>query len=120
MLKSEREEGERRPVEAYIQSGALMTCNKGSVPCRLVALPKTVFYNGNISCTEADNKAAPNGFNFGYCSAARKACTSCISLTKWTKVKEDFKIEGNYPLVISSELPCATGGKIKFAASGQE
>ena len=103
----------------YIQDGALMVCSKGTLPCRLKALPKKTFYNGATACTTIDRSAAMNGFNFGLCLMTQKPCKSCIILTMWTKFKDNMAIEGKNALLDRSEMRCGLSGKITFMTSGQ-
>ncbi|WP_225969406.1 DUF4280 domain-containing protein, partial [Treponema pedis] len=106
-------------VKDYITDGAWMQCPFGSAACQLIATPKKIQIGGKSVCTVKDNAPVVNGFDFIMCSVTQKPCKGCINLTGWQNYKADLEIDGANALSESSVIPCALGGLISFARSGQ-
>jgi hypothetical protein len=103
----------------YIKDGAIMLCDKGTIPCKMKASKKVLTFNGVYSCSTIDKDPILNAIDFGICSITQKPCKSCISLLEWVDFKKDFTIEKKNALIDKSYINCMMGGKIQFLNSGQ-
>lgn len=104
----------------YITSGALMKCDKGTVPASLAVLPtRTALFGGQPPATSLDKEPLLNNFNFGVCSLTQKPCLATCRPVLWRDTKDDFEICGGKALLDNSYIMCAMSGKITFITTGQ-
>lgn len=103
----------------YVHKGAIMKCDKGTVPCQLKPTPKSVHFARKNPATEIDKIPIVNNFDFGVCAITQKPCKLSVAPEAWEDVKEEFNLEGHRPLLDKSTIPCALGGKIVLLTSGQ-
>ena len=106
-------------VFEYIKDGAMMLCDKGSLPCKMKASKKVLKFKGAYSCSTIDKDPILNAIDFGICSITQKPCKACISLLDWVDFKKDLKIEKKHALIDKSYINCTMSGKIQFLNSGQ-
>ena len=103
----------------YISSGAVLRCDKGTVPCQLYIAPRSPTIGGQPWANENDRDPLLNKLNFGVCSITQKPCLATIRPLRWLDVKPNVKVAGALALLDCSKLPCALGGLITFDHSGQ-
>ena len=103
----------------YVHSGAVLQCNKGTLPCQFRPTPKSVTLRGKSPATEVDKIPPINNIDFGVCLVTRSPCRAQIVLLAWQQFKKDYNIEGHHPLLDKSTINCGLGGKIKLLTSGQ-
>lgn len=107
------------PQHAYVCSGALLRCDKGTVPCRLIIPARSVSIGGQPMANANDKDPLLNQLNFGVCSITQKPCPATIKPLQWLDVKRNVKVAGALALLDCSKLPCALGGLITFVQTGQ-
>lgn len=104
---------------AYVCGGALLKCDKGTLPSQLFIAARAVSI-GNQSMANANDKdPVLNKLNFGVCSITQKPCLATIRPLRWLDVKRDVEVAGAEALLDCSSLPCAMGGSITFVQTGQ-
>jgi len=103
----------------YIRDGAIMVCDKGTIPCQIKATKKILKFGGSHPCSTIDKIPIVNAIDFGICSITQKPCKTCISLLEWVEFKKDLTIEGKNALIDKSSTNCVMSGKINFLNSGQ-
>lgn len=103
----------------YISSGALLRCDKGTLPCQLVIPARSVSIGGKPMANANDKDPIINQLNFGVCSLTQKPCLATIQPLQWLDVKRNVHVAGAPALLDCSKLPCALGGVISFDHSGQ-
>ncbi|RZJ57653.1 MAG: DUF4280 domain-containing protein [Hymenobacter sp.] len=108
-----------RPSHEYIQAGALLQCDKGSLPCPLSVPPRTPTVGGQPWCNTNDRDPVVNRLNFGVCAVTQKACPATCQPTQWQNVQTSVDVAGRPALLDSSFIMCAVGGRLTFLTSGQ-
>jgi len=103
----------------YITSGALLRCDKGTVPGPLYVAPRSPTIGGQPWANENDRDPIVNKLNFGVCTLTQKPCLATIRPLRWLDVKRDVHVAGARALLDCSQLPCALGGVIRVEQSGQ-
>lgn len=103
----------------YISSGALMCCDKGSLPCALTIAPRFPTIGGKPWANTSDKDPVLNKLNFGVCSLTQKPCPATCQPTQWLDAHKTLEVAGRPALLEYSSLPCALGGCITFVHSGQ-
>jgi len=103
----------------YITSGALMRCDKGTLPCSLTVLPRFPTIGNKPWANTSDKDPILNQFNFGLCSITQKPCPATCRPIMWQDVHKTLDVAGRPALLDCSYLPCALGGRITFVHSGQ-
>lgn len=107
------------PQHAYVCSGALLRCDKGTLPCQLVIPARSVSIGGQPMANANDRDPLLNQLNFGVCSITQKPCLATIKPLQWLDVKRNVEVAGALALLDCSKLPCALGGVIGFVQTGQ-
>lgn len=103
----------------YIRSGALMQCDKGTLPSSLYVPPRSPTLAGKPWCNTNDRDPILNKFNFGVCAITQKPCPATCRPTQWLDVHKSLEIAGRPALLDCSSIMCAVGGRITFLTSGQ-
>jgi len=106
----------------YAVSGAMLTCNKGTIPSPFTGtLGMMRSINGKTIGTEGDKIPFVNIKPFGICTILTKTVPiPCVPApTFWQKVSEGVSVNGQKVLLEDSCIKCAVGGKISFNNSGQ-
>ena len=107
------------PQHDYISGGALLRCDKGTLPCQLVIPPRSPTIGGKPWANANDKDPLVNQLNFGVCSITQKPCLATIRPLQWLNVKRNVNVAGAKALLDCSKLPCALGGVIAFVQFGQ-
>jgi hypothetical protein len=113
----------RLNMSKYLTGGAIITCTCGSAPSQLQATVNTIFsIRGNMVATTGDKVPMVNIKPFGTCSL--KPSTSgflpCMPApAAWTGFAASVQMQGGNPLLQTSTIQCATGGRISFQNSGR-
>lgn len=106
----------------YVVSGALLSCNKGTIPTPFTGTMGMLrSINGKTIATESDKIPMVNIKPFGICTVLTKTVPiPCIPApTFWQKANKGVKANGQKVLMKNSCIQCAIGGKITFKSSGQ-
>ncbi|WP_378175744.1 DUF4280 domain-containing protein [Aquimarina sp. SS2-1] len=98
----------------YVLDGALLQCNQGFVPAKLmVTQNQKVKIQGKFKATDMDNQVPAT---FGQCKLKPTSggYLPCIpALQKWTKTTKTATLGGSKKFLYEdSECMCATGGKV--------
>lgn len=107
------------PQYAYVCAGALLRCDKGTLPSQLVIPARSVSLGGQPMANANDKTPLLNNLNFGVCSLTQKPCLLTCHPVRWLNVKLDVEVAGAPALLECSKLPCALGGVITFIQPGQ-
>lgn len=103
----------------YIRSGALLRCDKGTVPCPLSVPSRTPTIAGKSWCNTNDRDPLVNQLNFGICTVTQKPCPLTCNPLQWQNVQTSVDVAGRPALLECSYIMCTVGGRITFLDSGQ-
>lgn len=103
----------------YVVEGAIVTCNKGSLPTKLKATKNTRI-GMNLAMVETDTAPSCFAGTFGICAKNKKPCVM-KTLPKWMITATGFLIDGGIPVVtMESFLVCTMGARVILpVSSGQ-
>lgn len=107
------------PSHEYIRAGALLRCDKGTLPSPLSVPPRTPMLGGQPWCNTNDRDPIVNQFNFGVCAVTQKPCLATCRPLQWLDVQNNVSIAGRPALLDSSSILCAVGGRITFLNAGR-
>lgn len=107
------------PQHAYVCAGALLRCDKGTLPSQLIIPARAVSIGSQPMANADDKDPLLNRLNFGVCSITQKPCLATIKPLRWLDVKRNVEVAGALALLDCSKLPCALGGVIAFVRTGQ-
>ena len=103
--------------DEYVVHKALMYCTAGTVH-NWFAVSQRPVRNGQHSYGNVNDKVSGLNINsFAQCTLKGGRCVPLP--TEWRNYDTSTKMSGGHALMVKSEMPCATGGIMKFATSGQ-
>lgn len=95
----------------HVPDGCYLTCNKGTLPCRLkVTHHNNVRIYGDSLASEADMVPNQNVFPMGVCAITHQPCVP--QPIYWDKTTQGITVNGYKLLVDEAKLVCAVGGQV--------
>ena len=97
----------------FVPSGCFLTCDKGTVPCRLkVTNHNNVRIYGDNMASEADVVPNKNVFPMGVCAVTQKPCLP--QPLYWDKAMLGITANGHKLIINEAKLLCAIGGRVSI------
>ena len=109
-------------MSELVFSGAIMRCQLGTTPSRLIVTSnQVVTMTGVPAATVMDNQPIDNVPTFGSCqrSAPPPLCVPVTSSSPWKLGSTTLVIEGKPALNTLCKLICTQGGEISIVEPGQ-
>lgn len=95
----------------HVPDGCYLTCNKGSLPCRLkVTNHNNVRIYGDNLASEADLVPNQNVFPMGVCAITQGPCMP--KPIYWDKTTQGVTVNGHKLLIDEAKLLCVVGGQV--------
>lgn len=107
-------------MSEYGTKGAQLVCTGGTAPSTFYVKANTLLHvQGNAVGTTSDKIPNTNIMPFGSCTMQRRNPPCMPAPTAWVGFLTSVQIPGGNPLLNTSTIQCACGGKISFQNSGQ-